>query len=108
MSVVALGVIFVVTRMGANGDVGRNRAVGIRTRATQRSDAAWRAGHAAALPVTRNVSLVVLLLDLVCLALLFLGPPSLVPWIAVIPPVALLVAVVPIALAAKKGADRAP
>lgn len=33
--------------------LGRNGAVGIRTRATLRSDAAWAAGHRAAVPLTR-------------------------------------------------------
>ncbi|MEU4565113.1 SdpI family protein [Micromonospora sp. NPDC023956] len=40
-----------VTRAGANGQLERNGAVGIRTRDTQLSDAAWQAGHAAVLPV---------------------------------------------------------
>ncbi|MFE0589797.1 SdpI family protein [Micromonospora echinospora] len=40
-----------VTRAGADGRLKRNGAVGIRTRDTQASDAAWQAGHAAALPV---------------------------------------------------------
>jgi hypothetical protein len=38
-----------VTRMAASGGVVRNSAAGIRTRHTQASDAAWAAGHAAAL-----------------------------------------------------------
>lgn len=37
-----------VSRAGASGALGPNGAVGIRTRATRRSEAAWRAGHAAA------------------------------------------------------------
>ena len=37
---VVLLVLFAVTRMGAEGNMGRNSAVGIRIRATQRSDAA--------------------------------------------------------------------
>ncbi|QBJ20555.1 SdpI family protein [Kocuria marina subsp. indica] len=108
MSVVVLGVIFTVTRMGANGDMGRNGAVGIRTKATQRSDEAWRAGHAAAFPVVRTACLLVLVLDLVCLALVFLGPAGLVPWLGIIPLAGILVAVVFMARAAKKGADAAP
>lgn len=107
MSVVVLGILFMVIRMGASGEMGRNGAVGIRTRATKRSDAAWRAGHAAALPVVRIACLVILVLDLVCLALIFLGPESLVTWLGVIPSVAILAAAVPIVLAAKKGADGA-
>ncbi|MCC5671419.1 SdpI family protein [Kocuria rhizophila] len=107
MSVVVLGVLFMVTRMGASGEMGRNGAVGIRIKATKRSDAAWRAGHAAALPVARTVCLVILVLDLVCLVLLFLGPAGLVPWLGIIPSVAILAAAVPLVRAAKKGADAA-
>ena len=105
---VVLLVLFAVTRMGAEGDMGRNSAVGIRLRATQRSDAAWRAGHAAALPVVKVSCVVVLALDLVCLALLFLGPGWLTPWLGGIPIVALLLALVPVVRAAARGAKNAP
>ena len=37
-----------LSRRAADGRLGRNPLAGIRTRATMRSDAAWRAGHAAA------------------------------------------------------------
>ncbi|MCS5478843.1 SdpI family protein [Corynebacterium sp. YIM 101645] len=40
-----------VARAGARGDLGRNDAVGLRTRDTRASDTAWQAGHAAALPL---------------------------------------------------------
>jgi hypothetical protein len=43
-----------LTRMAASGGVGRNSAAGIRTRHTQASEAAWAAGHAAALPRVRK------------------------------------------------------
>ncbi|WP_152608340.1 SdpI family protein [Kocuria rhizophila] len=108
MSVVVLGILFMVTRLGASGDMGRNGAVGIRTKATQRSDAAWRTGHAAALPVARTACLLVLVVDLICLVLIFAGPEALTPWFGIVPAVGLLIAVVPIVLAAKKGADAAP
>ena len=39
-----------VTRMAAEGNIARNGAAGIRTRHTKASEAAWVAGHAAALP----------------------------------------------------------
>ncbi len=107
-SLVVLGVILAVTRMGASGELGRNGAVGIRIRATRRSDEAWRAGHAAALPVARTACLTVLLIDLVCLALVFLGPAGLLPWLAVLPTVAILAAMIPIARAATRGAENAP
>jgi uncharacterized membrane protein len=39
------------TRAAADGDIPVNGLLGIRTAATKRSEAAWRAGHTAALPV---------------------------------------------------------
>lgn len=45
-----------VTRMAAAGQLTRNGSAGLRTRYTKASDAAWVAGHAAALPrVSRTV-----------------------------------------------------
>src|SRR5690606_18803506 len=41
---------YVMTRLGATDDLGPNRMVGIKTKATLASDDAWRAGHAAAQP----------------------------------------------------------
>ena len=45
----AIGIF--MTRQAADGAIGRNGSSGIRTRHTQASDAAWVAGHRAALPV---------------------------------------------------------
>jgi uncharacterized membrane protein len=47
-----------VTRAAAAGELPRNGLVGIRTRKTQRDDAAWQAGHAAATPLVRAVTVV--------------------------------------------------
>jgi uncharacterized membrane protein len=47
-----------VTRAAAAGELPRNGLVGIRTRKTQRDDAAWQAGHAAATPLVRVVTIV--------------------------------------------------
>lgn len=53
-STVLVCVVTVVTvRAAAAGSLDRNGAVGIRTRDTRASDAAWVAGHAAALPRVR-------------------------------------------------------
>lgn len=93
-----------VTRMGATGGMGRNGAVGIRTRATKRSDDAWQAGHTAALPVVRILCLALLALDVVCVALVFLGPTTLVPWLGLIPAAGIVVAAVVTSRAAAKGA----
>lgn len=43
-----------VTRSATEGNLVRNGAAGIRTRHTRTSDAAWKAGHAAALPRLRR------------------------------------------------------
>ena len=40
--------VAVIDRRAADGRLGRNALAGIRIRSTLRSDAAWRAGHAAA------------------------------------------------------------
>ncbi|MFD0356811.1 SdpI family protein [Streptomyces sp. NPDC127110] len=49
---VAMGaVVHYMRNQVASGAIGRNSAVGIRTRATMASDGAWRAGHAAAAPM---------------------------------------------------------
>jgi uncharacterized membrane protein len=44
--------VALVTRRAADGRLRRNQVAGIRTAATLRSDAAWRAGHAAAVPLS--------------------------------------------------------
>lgn len=44
--------VAVVTRRAADGRLRRNQLAGIRTAATLRDDAAWRAGHAAAVPLS--------------------------------------------------------
>ena len=59
VSVVLVGIVVrLITAQAADGHLDRNGVVGIRTRATTRSDAAWRAGHAAALPTIRVGALV--------------------------------------------------
>ncbi|MCC9175609.1 SdpI family protein [Arthrobacter sp. zg-Y179] len=49
------GVCVAVTRQAAEGLIGANAAAGIRTRYTKMSDAAWAAGHRAALPVVKKM-----------------------------------------------------
>lgn len=58
-----------VMRAGARGDLDRHGAVGIRTRHTQASDAAWRAGHAAAATWVKWSTLVALITVMAGLAL---------------------------------------
>ncbi|WP_431695963.1 SdpI family protein [Kocuria rhizophila] len=106
-SLVVIAILYGVTRAGATGGMGRNSAVGIRTRATKRSDAAWQAGHAAALPVVRILCLALLVLDVGCGALVLLGPTVLVPWLGLIPAAGIVVAAVITSRAAAQGADAA-
>lgn len=48
-------IIHAVTRAGARGGLGPNSAIGIRLPSTMRSEAAWVAGHRAALEISRLV-----------------------------------------------------
>ncbi|MCC9206372.1 SdpI family protein [Arthrobacter sp. zg-Y769] len=49
------GVCVAVTRQAAEGLIGANASMGIRTRHTKASDEAWIAGHSAALPVVKKM-----------------------------------------------------
>lgn len=53
--VLALGnlVAILTTQLCASGTIQRGGLAGIRTNATRASDAAWQAGHRAALPIAR-------------------------------------------------------
>lgn len=61
--------VHVMCRSAAKGNMMRNSAVGLRTRATVASDHAWEVGHRAALPVTRGAAWAVPLLAVAALAL---------------------------------------
>ena len=50
-----------VTRMAAAGNLGRQNTAGFRTRHTTASNEAWRAGHAAALPLVSRVGWIAVL-----------------------------------------------
>ncbi len=63
---VALGVAG-MTFAAARGALALNPIVGIRTNATKRSDAAWKAGHSAALPFVFWGGLIVVLLGVLML-----------------------------------------
>lgn len=56
------GSYLVVAKQGAVGLIGRNGSVGIRTRKTQASDAAWDAAHRAAAPLVRTMGMTSLVL----------------------------------------------
>lgn len=108
MSPLVLLIVYATVKGAATGPVERNGMAGMRIKATQRSDAAWRAGHVAALRVTRRVLPLVLLVDLACVAPLFVGPKALVPWVGILPAVALLLALFPIVRAATTAANAVP
>lgn len=65
--------IYFSTRAAARGTLPRGTGVGIKTATTQRSDAAWVAGHQAALPCARLVSTIAALF---ALALIVAGAMS--------------------------------
>ncbi|MFF9839276.1 SdpI family protein [Streptomyces sp. NPDC013740] len=69
-------VVHYVRNQVANGGIGRNSAVGIRTRATMASDRAWQAGHAAASPMLTAAFLTAYLAALTCLALALALTPA--------------------------------
>ena len=49
------GLCVAITRQAADGLMDMNSSAGIRTRHTKASDAAWTAGHKAALPVVKKM-----------------------------------------------------
>ena len=57
------GTYLMIAKQGALGLIGRNGAIGIRTRKTQASDAAWDAAHRAAAPLMRMVGIASLILE---------------------------------------------
>lgn len=54
LMVVAIGMAILISR----GSLSRNRAIGIRTKHTLRSDEAWRAAHEAGLPYLIAIAIV--------------------------------------------------
>lgn len=70
----AIGVVvLVLAAMIRNGELPRNRAVGIKTRATLASDQAWEAGHRAALPWMLRLGWTCLGVALVLVTVLLVG-----------------------------------
>lgn len=76
VDVLVLAALFATTAAGAGGRLKRNALAGIRTPATMRDDAAWRAGHAAALPTVRVLCVLVALGAIVAGSLLAGGLPG--------------------------------
>ena len=59
--------VAIVSRRAADARLGRNAYAGVRTTSTMRSDAAWRAGHAAAVPLSDSAAVVFVISGLAAL-----------------------------------------
>lgn len=65
-----VGALFIVFSFAMRGEgIGRNRAVGIRTKATLASDAAWQRGHHAASPWVLSAGILSVVMGFGALAL---------------------------------------
>lgn len=107
MAVVLSMVFSQVTKAAARGDLPRSGAVGIRTRATKASDGAWAAGHEAAAPVARTVTLGVSVLAAVIIILSFIFEGAWVTALGVVPFVIVLVSIIPVVGTANRAARAA-
>ncbi|MGP9724536.1 SdpI family protein [Corynebacterium sp. AOP40-9SA-29] len=107
MAVVLAMVVSQVTKAAARGDLPRSGAVGIRTSATKSSDDAWEAGHIAAEPVTRRVTLGVSLLAFIVIVLSLFFDGAWVTALGVVPFVVVVVSLVPVTVTANRAAKEA-
>lgn len=107
MAVVIAIVMSSVSKAGARGDLPRSGAVGIRTKATKLSDAAWAAGHGAAVPLTRKISL---LTSVVALVIILLGITVEAGWVTavgIVPFGVVILGMIPVVQAANAAAREA-
>jgi hypothetical protein len=107
MAVVLSMVISQVTKAAARGDLPRSGAVGIRTSATKASDDAWTAGHEAAAPMARTVTLGTSVLAVLIIILSFIFDGAWVTALGVVPFVVVIVSLVPLVRAANRAARAA-
>lgn len=107
MAVVMAMVISQVLKAASRGDLPRSGAVGIRTSATKASDHAWEAGHVAAAPVARVVTLGVSALAAVIIILSFIFEGAWVTALGVVPFVIVLLSLVPVVRTANRAARAA-
>ena len=93
------------------GLIGRNGAIGIRTRKTQASDAAWDAAHRAAAPLMRTVGIASLIFGAALVLSGFVwqqeNPPAVTMIVFALGYGAVLVGSVPITIKANAAASRA-
>lgn len=76
-----------IASASAKGSLPRNGAVGIRTKATKSSDAAWDAGHRAAVPMMRVTTWFGVLLTVVTIVAVIILRPGEEPGWEVVAPV---------------------
>ncbi|MFL0459970.1 SdpI family protein [Kytococcus sedentarius] len=69
-------VVHFIGQAAAGGELRRNRAVGIRTRATMASDEAWTTGHSAARGMLRIAAIVALVFAAATATVTFTSAPS--------------------------------
>ncbi|GAA4691078.1 hypothetical protein GCM10025781_04990 [Kocuria gwangalliensis] len=105
------GFHLMIAKQGALGLIGRNGAIGIRTRKTQASDAAWDAAHRAAAPLMRTVGIASLIFGAALVLSGFVwqqeNPPAVTMIVFALGYGAVLVGSVPITIKANAAASRA-
>lgn len=97
-----------LSKAAARGDLPRSGAVGIRTKATKASDAAWEAGHEAVVPFARTLTLVVSGLAAVVIIIGFTVDAGWVTALGIVPFVVVLVGLVLITRKANAAAKAVP
>lgn len=107
MGVLVAVVVSQVLKAAERGDLPRSGAVGIRTSATKASDEAWAAGHAAAVPVARNVTLLTSVVAVVVIVLGFTVDAGWVMAIAVVPLALAILGLIPVVRSANRAARAA-
>lgn len=108
MAVVVAVVCSQVTKAAARGDLPRSGAVGIRTGALKASDAAWEAGHRAAEPVARVLTLVVSAAAMIVIIVSIIADGGWVTVLGIVPFIIVLVGLIPVVRAANAAANAAP
>jgi hypothetical protein len=107
MAVVVAVVFSSMTKAAGRGDLPRSGSLGIRTKATKASDATWLAGHRAAAPVVRTVSLMTSVVALVIIVLGFTVDAGWVTAVGIVPFGVVLIGLVPVVQAANAAAKEA-
>lgn len=107
MAVVVAVVVSSVAKAGGRGDLPRHGAVGIRTKATKTSDAAWLAGHRAAVPRARVLTLLTSVVSLVIIVLGIVVDATWVTAVGIVPFGVVIIGLIPVAQAANAAAKEA-